>query len=90
MVYGKLGGHKLIKTIDIKMINIWYRIIVGSEYTLAHVMYQFVRAVDGYDIYSFPWVIKVKNILNKSGMSCVWNLPGHLGVGQLDSIQVCS
>ena len=72
------------------MINFWYRIITGSEHKLSYVMYQFLRALDDNNIYSSAWVVKVKNILNKSGMSFVWNLPEHVGVGHLDSMQVSS
>ena len=74
-VYGELDRYKLNKTIDSRMINFWCRIINGGEYKLSSMVYKLLRALHEKYIYSSPWILKVKSVLDKTGMSYVWDIP---------------
>lgn len=73
MVYGELGRHRLIKTIEVRMVTFWARIVNGSKYKLSYTLYNLLRTLHEKGIYSSGWIIKVKSILDYSGMSYVWN-----------------
>ena len=75
MAYGELGRHKLIKTVEVRMVTFWARIVNGSKYKLSYTLYNLLRTLHEKGIYSSGWIIKVKSILDYSGMSYVWNFP---------------
>ena len=78
MAYGELGRHKLNELIEVRMVNFWCRIVNGSEFKLSNMMYKFLRVLYDQNIYYSPWLSTIKNILNKAGMSFVWNLPNSV------------
>ena len=60
------------------MINFWHSIINGSENKLTFSLYKLLRALSKKGLYHSPWLLKIKNILNETGMSYMW-----------DSSQIC-
>ncbi|KAJ8039258.1 hypothetical protein HOLleu_16914 [Holothuria leucospilota] len=80
MALGELGRHKIAKTIEMRMISFWLRIINGSERKLSFTIYKLLRALHDKGIYSSPWILKIKNILDSSGMSYIWNDPYDINI----------
>ena len=75
MIYGELGRHKLIKTIEVRMVNFWCELINSSGHKLSHMFLKALKSFHDNGIYSSSWLIKVKSILDKTGMSYIWNIP---------------
>ena len=76
MVYGELGRHKIAKTIESRMVNFWFNILTSPEHKLSHMVYKFLRICHDSSKFKSSWIMKIKNILDKSGMSylyiCKW------------------
>ena len=75
MAYGELGRYRVIKDIELRMINFWCKIVNGSEHKLSHMVYRFLRILHDNNLYKSPWIVKVKSVLDRAGMSYVWNPP---------------
>lgn len=78
MACGELGHHKLNEIIEAGMVYFWCRTVNGSEFKSSHMMYKFLRALYDQNIYYSPWLSTIKNILDKTGMSFVWNMPNSV------------
>jgi len=75
MIYGELGRHKLIKTIEVRMVGFWCEILNSSEHKLSHMFLKALKSFHENGIYSSSWLSKVKSILDKAGMSYIWIIP---------------
>lgn len=80
MALGELGRHEIAKTIEMRMISFWLRIINGSERKLSFTIYKLLRAMHDKGIYSSPWILKIKKNLDSSGMSYIWNDPYEINI----------
>ena len=58
MAYGELGRHKLIKTVEVRMVTFWARIVNGSKYKLSYTLYNLLRTLHEKGIYSSGWITK--------------------------------
>ena len=77
MIYGELGRHKLAKTIEHRMISFWGGIVNGDNNKLSPMMFKYLRVLHERDIYSSPWILKVKSIFEKTGMPFIWNTANY-------------
>lgn len=41
MVYGELGRHKSMKTVELRMVSIWCVITTGKSHKLVHLIHTF-------------------------------------------------
>ena len=69
MIYGELGRYPLDICIKLRIINYWVKLIHGKQEKLPVILYQLAKKNYCENI---PWVMKVKNILDNSGLSVVW------------------
>ena len=75
MVYGESGRKPLHITIQLRMINFWTRIVTGDENKLVFHIYKLLRQMHVNGNYTSPWIGKVEDIFNNSGMTNIWLNP---------------
>ena len=72
MTYGEVGKHSIKKLIESRMLNFWIRIIVSKTSKLSHTVYDILKIMFDLEIYRNPWLVKIKNTLDKLGLSYLW------------------
>ena len=72
MVLGELGRFDLCKIVQERMLNFWLRTITGKEFKLSTIACNILKILSDSDIYSSPWILKIKQVLNSLGMSNLW------------------
>ena len=72
MVYGELGRFPLEISIKARMVGYWSRLIKGDDSRLGKIMYNCLLDLHRRNVYSPPWLIKIKSILDDCGLSEIW------------------
>ena len=67
MIYGELSIYPLEIEIICGIVGLWFSII-----KLSYVMYQMLYRLHNYEIYTSSWIMYLKNIFDKCGMSNIW------------------
>ena len=80
MVYGETGMFKLMKLVECKMLTFWARIISGKESKISCLLYKLQKVLYVNGTYEAPWLKKIKEIMDKSGMSYLWYTEGPVNV----------
>jgi len=74
MVYGELGRYPLKISIEVRMINFWARLLqLSDKQKLCQTMYMMLPKEQNAQSNKFKWLQYVRNILNKCGLSYIWN-----------------
>ena len=82
MIYGELDIYPLEIEIICGIVGLWFSIISGKQSKLSYVMYQMLYRLHNYEIYTSSWIMYLKNIFDKCGMSNIWmtqSLPAFSG-----------
>jgi exonuclease III len=72
MVYGETGSFPLEVFVNQRMVCYWGRLITGPQNKFSVKMYQLMRSMSTDPLCVFPWLNKVKQILDNCGMSNTW------------------
>ena len=72
MVLGELGRHGLSKLVETRMINFWARVVNSKQFKLSSIVCNVLRMLFDANIYISPWLLKIKETLNRLGMSNIW------------------
>ena len=72
IVYGELGIYPVEVMIKCRIMNYWYRLIVGKSTKLCHVMYLCLLRLYQSGIYLSPWLTYIRSICIECGLSGVW------------------
>jgi len=78
MAYGELGKFPLTSMIEKRMVCFWLRLCQGKASKLSHIMYTLLHKLHSNTDFEVRWIAKVKEILDKSGLSNVWDQPEHV------------
>ena len=75
MVFGELGRLGLTYNIEKRMVNFWLRLNgnVHGRSKLSCIIYNLLRQLNDKEIFKSKWIVKVKDILDKCGMSNLWS-----------------
>ena len=73
IVYGEIGSSKLENKIYGRMISFWIRLLEGKQSKLSALMYTLTRKMYDSNVYKSKWLSKIHDILQKCGMSNVWD-----------------
>ena len=73
MAYGEVGRYSINRLIESRMINFWARLECGISKKLSRVIYALLKDLYDKEIYISPWLKKIKSILDKTGLSYLWN-----------------
>ncbi len=73
MLYAELGVRNPRELIDNKLINFWHSIANGNSSKISNILYNFVKTMYELNIYKSPWLDKIKNLLDRNGMSNIYN-----------------
>ena len=72
IVRGELGRMELRKTIDLRMLNYWCKIINSSDSKLNKILYKLQQQMFSEGIFKSLWLEKIKSILDRCGLSYIW------------------
>jgi hypothetical protein len=72
MVYGEIGRPPLTLTIKSRMVSYWANIVAGKSGKLNNVLYSILLQMHNNNIYSSSWLLEIKSILDRCGMSNIW------------------
>ncbi len=72
MVYGELGRTPLYSQMKLRTVSFWGRLISGDQHKLSASMYKLIYALDAAGVYSSPWLLYVRDIVNECGLSYAW------------------
>ena len=78
MVYGETGRFPLKINIKTKLLCFWSRLVQSSSNKLSGILYQLMYNLHNSGQYSFKWLSSVKQILDDTGFSFVWNAQGDI------------
>lgn len=56
----------------LRTVTFWGRLITGNQTKLSSILYRLLYKLDVTGVYSSPWLLNVKNILNECGLSYIW------------------
>ena len=73
MVYGEIGRCAMRTVIERRLIMYWFKLANTKSSKLSNIMYRLTRTLFDKGIYQSPWLCKVKSILDKTGLSYIWN-----------------
>lgn len=74
MVYGELGRYPIKISVEVRMINFWARLVqFASKEKLSQKMYMMLPKTQNNLPKQFKWLQYIQNILNKCGLSYIWN-----------------
>ena len=73
MLYGELGAKTIYEYIDNRMINFWFRLATGDENKISTILYKMIKVMYDRGTYVSPWLDKVKQLLDRNGMSYLFN-----------------
>ena len=85
IIRGELGRYLLVKSVELRMVSFWHRLITGGDHKLSFMMYKLMRCLHEHNIYSAKWILRIKHILDSSGMSNVWDNPQNVNFAYLKS-----
>ena len=80
MVYGELGRYPLHIRVKKQMVGFWAKTLQGKSNKLSCVMMNVLHNMQRSGLYSSPWLLHVKGILDHCGLSNVWNTPKEINV----------
>jgi hypothetical protein len=80
MIYGETGRFPLNITVECRMVNFWLKILVGETEKLTFVMYNIELELYNTGKYEFPWLIKIRDILNQCGIGYIWDRQDSIGI----------
>ena len=70
MIYGELGRLPVSITIKLRMAGFWGKMLTGKQQKLSYNLYQMILS----DWVNVKWISKIKNILDESGLSDIWDM----------------
>ena len=70
MMYGELGRLPVSITIKLRMAGFWGKMLTGKQEKLSYNLYQMLLS----DWVNVKWISKIKNILDESGLSYIWDM----------------
>ena len=73
MIYGELGITSVSEVIDNRMVNFWSKLVHGKNTQISHVVFKLLFNMYEKVFFQSPWLIKVKKLLDNTGMSNIWN-----------------
>jgi len=73
MAYAELGRSPLKYEIENRMLNYWLRVGSDKKTKLNHILYKMQRAYSSLYPEHFPWIKKIKCILDNLGLSYLWD-----------------
>ena len=85
MVYGEVGRFALASKVEKRMINFGARVSQGKKSKLSYIIYSLLRKLHESCDFESRWIVKVKSILDKSGMSNLWVEDTPLNLGWVKS-----
>ena len=74
MAYADAGVCELQYVVERRMINFWLHVSQGKQSKLSHTIYLLLRKLSDKVDFQNKWILKIKNILDKCGMSNVWDM----------------
>jgi len=86
MAFGELGKHSIFKNIEMRMLLFWIRIVTSKTSKLSHIVYDIMKSLFDLDIYRSPWIVKIKNSIDKLGLSYLWDTIGSKDAKWLELI----
>ena len=73
MVYGETGTFPIQLSILQKMLGFWSKLCNSERpHKISVTLYRLLKELDLRGVYSSPWILKVKNVLDSLGMSDLW------------------
>ena len=72
MVYGEFGRFPLEIMVKSRMIKYWCKLISGKSTKISCIIYKLLYYMYRTDIYSSKWILKVKNIIQETGLNYIW------------------
>ena len=86
MAFGELGKHSIFKNIEMRMLLFWIRIVTSKTSKLSHIVYDITKSLFDLDIYRSSWIVKIKNSIDKLGLSYLWDTIGSKDAKWLELI----
>ena len=77
IVYGELGAYPMQLYVHSRMVNFWSKLVNEKESKLSSIMYKYTYYHFVRNQYQSPWVVAIKNILNSTGFSNLWEFQGN-------------
>ena len=84
IIYGETGTTKIEVEIYTRMIGYWHRLRSGPNTKISKILFTFIKKLSDNNIYRGRWVSKVRDILDKTGSSYLWNFE-RISSGKLKS-----
>jgi len=78
IIYGETGTSCLANKIHGRMINFWVRLLEGKQNKLSVAVYKLTRKLYDNNIYKSRWLSKIQEILDRCGLSNVWDESSEL------------
>ena len=72
MVYGETGTKPLQYKVDKQMLSFWIKVSEDKDSKIAKNIYSIMYRLQNAGNYSFPWLSRIKSILDNSGNSFLW------------------
>ncbi len=73
MVYGEVGRFSLNSMVEKRMINFWLHVCQGKQAKFSHTIYKLLLKLHEKQDFKSKWIVKIKSILDKSGLSNMWD-----------------
>ena len=86
MVYGETGRYPLIIYAKIKCLCYWSKVLSNGNSKLSGIMYQIMYNCQRNENVQFKWINDIKNILDDSGFSYLWNSQISPGTQAIKSV----
>ena len=84
-VYGETGQFPLSVHIHCRMVKFWRRLCNDTEGKFSSRMLGTLLKCHKYNIYDSEWLLKIKQILDDTGLSFVWHTPRAVSYNWLDA-----
>ena len=72
MVYGELGRHPVELEVQCRMLCYWAKLTSDKPDKLCYIMYSLLFHLYTIGVYTSPWLVKIRDMLNSLGLSYVW------------------
>ena len=72
MIYGETGRLPLSQLVKNRMINFWKKICDSKATKLSSIIYKLLLKLHNQNVYHSPWIVFVRDTLNKCGFSEMW------------------
>ena len=86
MVYGETGRYPLIIYAKIKCLCYWSKVLSNGNSKLSGIMYHIMYNCQRNENVQFKWINDIKNILDDSGFSYLWNSQISPGTQAIKSV----